>query len=52
MRLLKALFRVDGAPLDVQVVNSVAEGVHVDAVVLKLGGSYDCNECVFTIPVA
>ena len=46
------LLRVDGAPLDVQVVNSVAEGVHVDAIVLKLGGLCDCNESISAIPVA
>ncbi len=45
------LLRVDGAPLDVQVVNSIAEGVHVDAA-LELRWPCDCNEGISAISVA
>ncbi len=45
------LLRVDGAPFDVQAVNSFAEGVHSDAVV-ELGGPDDGNTCVSAVQIA
>ncbi len=42
------LLCVDGAPLDVQTVNSFAEGVHIDAVGFELRDPCDCSECITT----
>ena len=50
--MMMRLLRVDGAPLDVQVMNSFAESIHINAIVLKLRGPCDCNERISAMSAA